>query len=1665
MPPAVVMSREEVDEATLTEIAEACHVSVDRIDDIYACTPLQVSSMAESTISTGASVFQFVLALGPSVELGRFCAALRRVVSLYAVLRTRLADSRLGLMQVVITENEDEDQDHGMQHRFQDGDDDDGDDAVALYLRDDKARPRGLGMPLFRSAIIGRKLVLTMHHAIMDHSSIPPLLRDTLNVYYYDRPLEKRASFKDFVAHCIGMDESAAKSFWAFRFKGAPAIFPRVQPGYVPEAAQRVTQEIAFDQIDAEVSLAHVPSFLEAAWALTATSYAGSESVAFGLVLSGRTPALAGAETTLGPTIATVPVQVNLRRGITVEGILKERTTALRQLQMDPALQYGTTRIREVSDAARIASGFQTLLNVRPSANPRESQEVTYDHMDEPQGAFSLVLNCNLRTDGILVETLSDPAILCESQVRRILHQFHHTLQSLMEADPQTKLERLPRLNPHDRSEILQWNDAVPETVEKCLHELFSAQAREQPAAPAVEAGDGSASYRELDEISDRLAHELRRRGVSTDCAVAFIFEKSLWTVVGIFAIMKAGGVCVPIDRSDPYDRKAAIVSSAEAKTVLTSTAEHASSTGLAPDVFAVSAASVSALPDVTGPTDNGTSSPEDVAYIIFTSGSTGVPKGVMLEHRCLASSLTFLAQRFGWQPGCRILQFAAHVWDISMGEIFGALLFGGCLCIPSEEARESSLAGFIESSKVNWAWLTPTVLRTISPDDVPGLQSLLSIGEPVGSEASKTWGRALRLFNGWGPCEASILSTVAELTPASRYPESIGRPVGCAIWIVSPGNTNELVPIGAVGELLIEGPGVARGYLNDHVKTATSFIPPLPSWSPTRDKNATGHFYRTGDLAKYNPDGSICFVGRQDNQVKIRGQRFELGELESALTTCEEVRDVFTTTKISAGRTELVAVICLTDPQLPRGTPLQELSDPHADLAAQYLRAIRDHARSKLPSYMVPTVWLAVERMPRTASAKLDGASIREWLKTRKKDLSSARAALEARLTAAGASTPPATEEERLLQSVWSSVLRIPEGEIGRESSFVQMGGDSILAMQVASRCRRRGFQATTAALLTSQSLAVIAESLPGTDATAEGESHQNGRRLNVLSQPVAAILGTFNSRLSQLNQSNPYFQNDNIESVVPATDVQAAMLAAGEAGGGNGYLISFTLELSPALDAARLRRACEQVVQHHPILRTVFVQHGPTLYQVVLKALPGEMVVEGMKKQNPAPSATSSHEETTLARFYLISDADGQQGQRLCLEIHHSLYDAISLGLVFRDLDAAYMHNSLSDGPHFHSWISHVEALDGSAARRFWKETLQYSSMPYLVPPPPAETIRAGHPLDERIQIRVPLQNMQTSLGTASSVMKAAWSLLLSQALGEKDVVFGEVSANRYLSSFPGVDDVRGPCVNFLPVRARLDQNTTLATLISQMQDQTVAAVPHHHLGYRSIIRDCTSWPGGTRFSSAMVYQNHGSLNASVRIGGADCALSSEGELGDSADLWAIAVPHAEDLEIELRFSTPTLPREQASWISQCLRMILETMPSSLEKRLDQVENSLGRAVGSYEVPSFRQSGLPSPHETNGHVRPPPSADARKTVSQAWKELELLSKDQSEEDCSMFSCGADITIALLLSHYYCYCGADISTGDIVQHPTRGMQAYLVDSKMADTTGRLDRNKWDILC
>jgi amino acid adenylation domain-containing protein len=327
------------------------------------------------------------------------------------------------------------------------------------------------------------------------------------------------------------------------------------------------------------------------------------------------------------------------------------------------------------------------------------------------------------------------------------------------------------------------------------------------------------------------------------------------------------------LEPSHPRARHQKLLDLTKPHALLCSTALAEGAHGLAPLVFSVSAETVSASAELRDqPEDNDES--EQNAYMIFTSGSTGTPKGVVLQHRALATSLTSAGRYVGWHHRLKALQFTSYIWDASIGEIFGTLIFGGCVCIPSAETRESGLADYINVVGVEWIFQTPAGMSNLSPHEIPTVKTLLTGGDRVQPESAMTWGSKLRLINAWGPCESSIYATFAELDPQARFPETIGRPVGCAVWIADPTNSDRLVPIGAVGELIIESTTVAKGYFENESATAAAFID-SPTWAPRRSPVLTKarRFYRTGDLGKYNDDGTIYFIGRRDHQVKINGQ------------------------------------------------------------------------------------------------------------------------------------------------------------------------------------------------------------------------------------------------------------------------------------------------------------------------------------------------------------------------------------------------------------------------------------------------------------------------------------------------------------------------------------------------------------------------------------------------------------------------------------------------------------------------------------------------------------------------------------------------------------------------------------------------------------------------
>ncbi len=543
--------------------------------------------------------------------------------------------------------------------------------------------------------------------------------------------------------------------------------------------------------------------------------------------------------------------------------------------------------------------------------------------------------------------------------------------------------DKVDLLTQRDLDHIQRWNSSFPHKVDACVHDLVLQHAKSCPQSPALCSWDGDTTYRQLDALSLRLAKHLVSAGVSHETLVPVCFRKSKYAVIAMVAILRAGGAFVPLDPSHPTDRLEAIIEKAKAKIVIASPETAHLFQGIVATVIEVSASMVESL-DQTLKYEVPEVRPEHAAFVLFTSGSTGKPKGILQEHASVCTSSLAHGRAMNVTARSRVFQYAAFTFDVSMMDIFTTLIYGGCVCVPSEEDRIGSFTSVMNTMNVNWVLFTPSVASLITPDDVPALQTLAFGGEAVTQENINRWIGRVRLFNCYGPAECAACS-IGEVTQKDFRPANIGRQFGAGLnWVVDPENHNRILPIGAVGELLVEGPTLARGYLDDLAKTQDAFIK-SPTWPRGAGPNRPRRMYKTGDLVRQNSDGTFDFIGRKDFQLKVRGQRVELGEVEYHLSTFPGIALSMAVMPQSGPYSKVLLGVIQLHQQCGKldmhPTKLDLVSNENV-LAARFDKGkLSQFLKSKLPSYMVPTHLLVVSRLPLSVSGKIDRKVVDAWL------------------------------------------------------------------------------------------------------------------------------------------------------------------------------------------------------------------------------------------------------------------------------------------------------------------------------------------------------------------------------------------------------------------------------------------------------------------------------------------------------------------------------------------------------------------------------------------------------------------------------------------------------------------------------------------------------------
>jgi amino acid adenylation domain-containing protein len=633
-------------------------------------------------------------------------------------------------------------------------------------------------------------------------------------------------------------------------------------------------------------------------------------------------------------------------------------------------------------------------------------------------GQLDLELVCVDTDQEVSAEFKYNTDVFDRITIERIADAFV-ILTEAMALEPDTNIGALPIMSDVERRRlIVEWNaTTAPYPRDRCLHELFSDAARRDPTALAIEDGQERVTYGEAERRARSLARKLRERGVAANSIVAVCVPRSARAILSMLGILEAGGAYLPIETTLPPARIAAILADANVRVAVVG-AEQAKLPCFGSIELLVADEALSAEKDDRGPLAP-LSRATDLAYVIYTSGSTGVPKGVLLEHRSVVNTATWMQQTFDIGPGVRVSQLIALGFDGSVAEIWPALTAGASLHVVDEEIRRSPphLVDWLRRSRIQVAALpTPLAERCVEESieaPLPELRVMVTGGDKLHRPKKLP---TFRLFNLYGPTESTV-NTTFSLVDTAEGDEAvpIGRPIANArVHILD--ERMEPVPVGACGELFIGGECLARGYLNRIDLERAKFVPDVFS------SEAGARLYRTGDLAKYRANGDIEFCGRTDQQVKIRGFRIELGEIEGVLGDHPAVRESVVTARIGAGQqTLLVAYVRRARTGVSGG-----MEGAQAEQAE-----LRQYLAERLPEYMVPSAFVFVEAFPLTNNGKIDFQRLPEPVWRSQREF-----------------VPPSNATEEQLLAVWRALLA--NDTIGVSDDFFDAGGDSLLATRL---------------------------------------------------------------------------------------------------------------------------------------------------------------------------------------------------------------------------------------------------------------------------------------------------------------------------------------------------------------------------------------------------------------------------------------------------------------------------------------------------------------------------------------------------------------------------------------------------------------------------------------
>ncbi|WP_442938107.1 amino acid adenylation domain-containing protein [Nostoc sp.] len=1018
------------------------------IEDIYPLSPMQQGMLFESLYAPDTGVYfeQLSFTLKGELNVAAFEQAWQQVVARHSILRTAFVWEQLTQpLQIVYRQVDIKLNRHDWQRLSAQ----DQQEQLELFLHSQRQQGFQLSVaPLMHLDLIQLsadtyQFVWSSHHLLLDGWSMPLVFKDLL--YFYQaifqgetKTVQPTQSYRNYIAWLQKQDLALAEQFWKEKLQGFTAPTPlsvdkpslnrkQLNSSYSEQQIQLTVQATAALQSFAQQHQLTINNLVQATWAILLCRYNQETDVVFGATVSGRPPSLIGIESMVGIFINTLPVRVQVADDTQVLTLLKD----LQALAFESE-QYSYSSLVEIqgwSEVPRNTSLFESIVVFENYPVDAAVQEHNYgfdlDNIHSIEQTNYPLTVVAAPGKQLLVKISYDTSRFDDAAIARMLGHFQTLLEGIV-TNPQQHLAQLPLLTATEEQQLLvEWNDTqVDYLQDKSIHQLFEEQVERTPDAIAVVFENQQLTYNQLNAKANQLAHYLRSLGVGADVLVGICVERSLEMVIGLLGILKAGGAYVPLDTNYPQERLSFMLEDAAVSILLTQQRlverlpEHqAKLVCLDTNWQLISQSSPDNL--IT------TVQAANLAYVIYTSGSTGKPKGVMLSHRNLCNHMFWMQATFPLTQADKVLQKTPFSFDASVWEFYAPLLVGGQLLLaqPGGHADTAYLKELIAQGQVTTVQFVPSLLQILIEqgglETCHSLKQIFCGGEalPVALQEKVLSNLNVNLHNLYGPTEACIDATFWTCKPGiDRQVVPIGRPIAnTQIYILD--KYLQPVPVGVPGELHISGAGIARGYLNRPELTKEKFI--LNPFSAELDSR----LYKTGDLARYLPDGTIKYLGRIDNQVKIRSFRIELGEIEARLSQYEDVQTCCVIAREdTTGDKRLVAYV----------VPHQHCTPTISEL--------RHFLKAKLPEYMVPNAFVMLEEMPLTPNGKVDRRALRV------PDLHSSNS---------DKFVAPRNQLELQLTQIWSKILKVDK--VGVQDNFFDLGGHSLLTPYLMAQIKQQ--------------------------------------------------------------------------------------------------------------------------------------------------------------------------------------------------------------------------------------------------------------------------------------------------------------------------------------------------------------------------------------------------------------------------------------------------------------------------------------------------------------------------------------------------------------------------------------------------------------------------------